>query len=77
MTGELDKKMMHKLARLKITSFGKKTYQELKETITNLRDKGAKSFVIDVRQKSWWTARSSRANGQYVFLKKWRNNCSI
>ncbi|MCF0231733.1 MAG: hypothetical protein HUJ63_05600, partial [Enterococcus sp.] len=31
-------------------SFGKKTYQELKETITNLRDKGAKSFVIDVRQ---------------------------
>ena len=41
--------MMHKLARLKLRPLVK-TYQELKETITNLRDKGAKSFVIDVRQ---------------------------
>lgn len=48
-TGELDKKDAQ-IGSIKITSFGKKTYQELKETITNLRDKGAKSFVIDVRQ---------------------------
>lgn len=41
--------MMHKLARLKLRPLVK-TYQELKETITNLRAKGAKSFVIDVRQ---------------------------
>ena len=48
MTGELDKNDAQ-IGSIKITSFGK-TYQELKETITNLRDKGAKSFVIDVRQ---------------------------
>ena len=48
-TGELDKNDAQ-IGSIKITSFGKKTYQELKETITNLRGKGAKSFVIDVRQ---------------------------
>ncbi|EOH1636497.1 S41 family peptidase [Enterococcus faecalis] len=48
-TGELDKNDAQ-IGSIKITSFGKKTYQELKETITNLRAKGAKSFVIDVRQ---------------------------
>ena len=39
---------MHKLARLKLRPLVK-TYQELKETITNCVTK-AKSFVIDVRQ---------------------------
>lgn len=48
-TGELDKKDKT-VGYIKITSFGEKTYEELKDTIKSLRKEGAKAFVIDVRQ---------------------------
>lgn len=47
--GELDKKDSS-IGSIKITSFGENTYKELQDTIKSLRKKGAKSFVIDLRQ---------------------------
>ncbi len=38
------------IGRIDITSFGENTAAELKETITELREAGAKSFVLDLRQ---------------------------
>lgn len=38
------------IGRIDITSFAENTAAELKETITELREDGAKSFVLDLRQ---------------------------
>lgn len=35
---------------IKITSFSEPTYNDLKKAVTDLREKGAKSFILDVRQ---------------------------
>lgn len=48
MTGELDKKDAQ-IGSIKITSFGK-NISGIERNNHDLRDKGAKSFVIDVRQ---------------------------
>ncbi|WP_430609497.1 S41 family peptidase [Enterococcus sp. DIV0876] len=38
------------IGKIEITTFGENTAQELRETITDLRNEGAKSFIVDVRQ---------------------------
>lgn len=39
-----------KIGKIEITTFGESTASELKEGIESLRKKGAKSFILDVRQ---------------------------
>ena len=41
---------MRKIGKIEITTFGESTASELKEGIESLRKKGAKSFILDVRQ---------------------------
>lgn len=47
--GELDKKEPT-IGYIQITTFGEGTAKELQRTIENLREEGAKAFILDVRQ---------------------------
>ena len=42
--------IVRKIGKIEITTFGESTASELKEGIESLRKKGAKSFILDVRQ---------------------------